>query len=670
MAENLSSVPPIVTLSGLPGVGSFSGASQQGPSGTTPAQGQATPGLMGGLDLAQLLALLGQQSGAGDAGIGTGLGLGAGIGAGSFGQRGADLLGGGRTPGQSQIAGNTQGGAPGTGTGSIDPLALTQKLLGLASKGAGLLGTASPTQDALGGTGGTSLSDQARSGQGGAFTAPTVAPTASPVSAPGDINAPGIPPDLLQDPSLGGVGAAPGTGIGDTGTNPQATSLSFLNQTGAGGVAQGTQQQELIQSLLAQGVPPDQIVNAVNAFNAQGFGAGELTGGPNSGLASPTQGLSGASLGGQLSGGAQGLQSLLGIIQALGGKGTDASKGIGVGEGLAGLYGGLNTAFPGTFPSLTQAAVQGLIQAAPETAASLGLNAASDIGGVIGGAGFGPGLVTIGSNPAGAVPLDQNSQIVAQILQSIPVVGVPLAMLFDAIAGPFEKPGNQMINRVTGTQGPQTTQALEDAQKLTQGVDLSNVSNQGLESLIPLEGQALERYYNQNLPESRYLTGLQAEGSPEFGQVNKALQADQAALLQSIGLLQQRGVSPTDIGNIMTPQLNNISQIYNQGFAGLPGYTSPAALMQQQGFGSNQELAAAYGGPTWLALQNIFGPNLGGALGNYGGTAPGLTLPQAPQQDALAAANAASQYNPNLPATPEQIASQYGAIPGWLGSPE
>lgn len=642
-----------MTLSGLPGVGSFSGASQQGPSGTTPAQGQATPGLTGGLDLAQLLALLGQQGGAGDAGIGTGLGLGAGIGAGSFGQSGADLgLQGAGGPPQSMVAGGTQG-APGAGAGSIDPLALTQKLLGLASKGAGLLGTASPTQDTLGDTGGVSLSDQVRSLQGGAIPALTGGPSPTPTASPTGVAADflGVPPGSAADvagQAAGGVGAAPGSAIG--GGQPGNTTLSFLAQGPPGGVptGAGTPQQELIQSMLTAGFTPDQIQQVMgNLGGVQGFGAGEIPGGGASiPTASPSSGLSGANLGGAAAGGLGAAGGLLGLIQ-----GAQNNNPVQAGGGAVGAAGG----------GIQAANALGYGSEALGTVAQ----ALPLVSAILGGIGAGEGTAT-GNERAyeGAAQQAILSYLAGGSAIAAPVFGVAMA-----IANALSRPGNEAINRFTGVQGPLTTQALERAQ-LPAGTDLSQLGTQQLEGLVGAEGNALSRFYNQNLPESRYLTGLQAEQSPELGQVQNALGSDKNTLLQSIGLLQQRGVGNDVLGNILSPQLNNISQIYNSDFVGVPGYTSPAALMQQQGFGSNQELAAAYGGPTWLALQNIFGPGLAQGLGAYGGTAPGLNLPAPAGAGSLAAANAASQYNPNLPATPEQIAAQYGALPAWLGSPE
>src|SRR5690349_7928189 len=154
MAENLSNVPPIVTLSGIPGVGSFSGTGQSDLSGTGSNPLGGLFGMTGGPDLlSQLLAQAG-QSGTDGSSLAAGLGLGqslaapsfsqgGGLGAGSFSQQGGDA--GGTVAGQT-AGGGSAGGSVGSNT---DPFSIAAKVLGLGQRFAGLVNqgqTASPTQ--------------------------------------------------------------------------------------------------------------------------------------------------------------------------------------------------------------------------------------------------------------------------------------------------------------------------------------------------------------------------------------------------------------------------------------------------------------------------------------------------------------------------------------------
>src|SRR5690242_2891129 len=207
MADNLSGVPPVVTLSGIPGVGSFSGAGQSDLSGTAGAN-SALFGMPGGPDLlSQLLS----QAGAGSdipslaAGLGLGSSLAApsfsqgfgGLDAGSVSQQGGIGGTGGTGASGGTVAGQSAAGGSGGSVGSnTDPLSILSKVLGISSKAAGLLGggqasqTASPTQ------GGVSTSDQLRSQVPGAFQTPL----ASPVG------------EGLANNVLGGIGSAGGNG--------------------------------------------------------------------------------------------------------------------------------------------------------------------------------------------------------------------------------------------------------------------------------------------------------------------------------------------------------------------------------------------------------------------------------------------------------------------------
>src|SRR6185503_15949643 len=132
--ENLSGVPPSVTLSGLNAGApnsNIGGTSAPGMSGSPEAGGGFLPGMEGGMDLATLTQLLqsAEQSGVGSAGsIGQSLAQGSfgqqqgGLGAGSFGQTQP-----GYVAGQSAIGGNS---AQQAASGSVDPASIIQKFLG------------------------------------------------------------------------------------------------------------------------------------------------------------------------------------------------------------------------------------------------------------------------------------------------------------------------------------------------------------------------------------------------------------------------------------------------------------------------------------------------------------------------------------------------------------
>jgi hypothetical protein len=152
MADNLSALAPPIWLSGLPfGPNGVSGIGNPGMTGAGTG-GTATPfGMPGGPGL-DLLTLLSQLNGGGGdssvnptsllAAIGQG-----GLGASQLGQQysvpGANAAGfgfAGQTapaPGGSQQAGSQgAGGGAGSSNTSVDPFALTQKLLGLGSQAA------------------------------------------------------------------------------------------------------------------------------------------------------------------------------------------------------------------------------------------------------------------------------------------------------------------------------------------------------------------------------------------------------------------------------------------------------------------------------------------------------------------------------------------------------
>ncbi len=247
MADNLSNVPPVVTLSGIPGSASFSGAGQSDLSGTG-SQSPFAPGMQPGMDLLQMLL---QQGGGDAASSAAGLGLGQSLSLPSFSQGGGMGGGfgglgaaGGMVAGQTAAEGGAGGGIGGASS-SLDPASLIARILGIGSKLAGFAGasqTASPTQ------GGNTLSDQLRGqdlGTGASFTASPTAPGADQSALANLGNAPlnlggATTPDafvsqlyqnLAQFPNAGlfnpATGGAPFTSLQDF--SPEALQ-SFLGQ--------------------------------------------------------------------------------------------------------------------------------------------------------------------------------------------------------------------------------------------------------------------------------------------------------------------------------------------------------------------------------------------------------------------------------------------------------
>lgn len=349
--QNLSGVPPVVTLSGIPGVGSFSGQGVGGLSGGGAPGGQTPFGMEGGPDLLQ--QLMAQLSGSGGASAAAGLGLGSPLTAPSFGQQTGGLGSGSFSQQGGMVAGQTAaGGNTGSATGSIDPLALAQKVLGLGSKVSQALSgsqTASPT---VGDTGGTSLSDQVRSGQ----EQPSTASTASPVTGQTGV---GSIPGLADVGSsiAGGVGAAPGSGFGSIGgsasglNDPNAVSQSYLNQGGGSfgippALANLGVTQDNLQAFVSalSGMSPEQIPG-FSAEAAMG-GIPNLQGGDLSGVSGGLSGGGGLDSFGAGAAGLGGLSSLLSAIQGF--KGGTASGAVGGTSGLLGAIQALNALATGT----------------------------------------------------------------------------------------------------------------------------------------------------------------------------------------------------------------------------------------------------------------------------------------------------------------------------------
>lgn len=395
MAENLSGVPPAVTLSGLDagaGGGGFSGASQQslgGAGGPTNAIG-----MEGGLDLNQLMQLLASQGE--QPGAGTSSSLQGSVAQGSIGQAPGGLSAG--SFGQTQpgyVAGQSssgQGPAQQAAAGSADPFAILQKFLGTAQKGIGAAAganTASPTG------GGTDLTLNTNLGGLSGTGSPSVAGTASPTVAQdmqgtlgsnllsdptiqtlftsGKLNGWDGSPESLQammatDPGIrdalfggnvgGSLGEQLGAGSGGAGFT-LGTGAGTPGETNWGGAAGGGLQ------TLGGLYNLYQALQGGNAAQGAGGGLQTIGGlaqivGSNPALAQAL-GLSGGALGG-IGGAVGGLGGVLGLIQ-----GIQSGNPMQIGTGVLGTAQGAS-ALSGALGGPTIAS--GLAAVAPETTAA------------------------------------------------------------------------------------------------------------------------------------------------------------------------------------------------------------------------------------------------------------------------------------------------------------
>lgn len=334
MAENLSGIPPAVTLSGLQ-------QSPAGMSGVPGAQaglggggyGGGLPGMEGGMDLATLLQMLG---GGEDSTVGTGGSLTAGLGAGSFGSAGgigSDAFGQtqpGYTAGQTSMGGQTQG--QNAAAGAADPFSIIQKFLGTAGKLAGGLGgTASPTAG----------SDLTLEGQlfqpEGASTIGTSSPTIEQDFA-GALQSP-----FLSDPTLGPLF-----------TQGLLSGSLTPNDIAQMGTLAPDQLQGLRTALYEGGTQSDLGSQLLGGSGGGGFTLG---------TGNATSNAPGANWGGLLGGGTQATSGLLNILQGI--QGDNAYQGAG---------GGIQSA----------SGLLSLLKSSPELAQQLGLTS-----GALGGAGAG-----------------------------------------------------------------------------------------------------------------------------------------------------------------------------------------------------------------------------------------------------------------------------------------
>ena len=376
MAENLSGIPPVVTLSGLSaGPGGFSGITQRPQSGGLSGTQPGRPGMTGGLSLAELIQLLGAQGG-GDLGAANQIGLLQPIGAGGLGTQSFSQPQGGQQGIAGQMSSPGPGGVIAGQNTSIDPIALLTKLFGVGKTAVGL---ASPVQGdsagdlgTRGDTGGQSLSDQMR-------TSSPVNTGGAPMTSPFDYS-----PEALQKfkESLEQPGAtfemagAPGPGLGVNTTQGLSGAPAQLGASTTGGLnISGA-----LQGGLGSAGGLANLYQAIQSGNVgQGVGGGLQGAGGLAQLLKSSPGLMNAlagafgisaqELSGALTGigaGASGLGGLLSLVQgARSGNPLQIGTGaLGVAQGASGLYGTLTgQAAPGVASALTAIA--------PETAAQI-----------------------------------------------------------------------------------------------------------------------------------------------------------------------------------------------------------------------------------------------------------------------------------------------------------
>ena len=590
--ENLSGVPPIVTLSGLNvgGPNGFSGGAQQPQTGGLSGSGKFTPGQTGGLDLLQLQLLLAAQGAPGAGGpnlasLLTGLGQ-TGLGAGSFGQQQGGLVAGNMAGDVSpaQPSGTTAGQTSGAG---VDPASIIAKLFGLGQTAVGL---------------------------------------ASPLQGSGDPNAPGGSLNPITQNTSPDVIAALGQ-----------QNASDLYGGAAGGYTPYAQ-----QTLEKFGLSPEEanqiLTEQRNALlygspDLPGFNPGLSANTTQQGLAGPGGGGGGISGLGGVAGGLQGLQGLLSLIQGAQGNrpGQIAGGGLQAAQGASQVSGALGG------PTL-----QSILGSGADYIPLVG----SFLSGL-----FGPNP----GNPATADAAAQQAEIAAatsvasSLLMSNPVTAVaaPVMGVAMAINQALNPKTNYGINKLAGTFGEPAVTGLEQlAESIPTNTNFGALPTSSLESLIGSLGGRLENYYNpigagtgtntSATAVNRYLSGLQDTNPAAYAQQATDVSNAKSDLLQSIAALQGRGVDPS---NLLAPQQSGIANMFNSDLipANQPDASQFAAWqsggpLSDLGYlatygGQGEKLGAAnyYGGPTWQMLYNLYGMNTPNVLAQYGLSAPQMS---------------------------------------------
>lgn len=748
--NTLSNQPQKIWLSGLnlgPG-GGFSGQSQSGSLSGSPDAGRGLGGAMaGGPDLQQILEMLQLQNlqdaqGAPNtssllAAIGS-----LGLGGGALGQQGGF--------GQSQIAGQTQGGGTGgqnmtagAGGGStFDPFSLLAKSLGLVKTATGL---ASPTQDAGLGTEANisgitpeqqTAFQQQRAGERQATASPTLDSGAFPTGSEMDQLIAQANQGLAGAGELSNLarpGAAVGTGfsageIPTGGSIPSGLSGAPLTPSptvgaGSGGGPVGGSALSAIQGGLGGTIGALNLAQALQAGNVpQGIGGGLQTIGglaqllqnsPQlarlfglSDLTAAGSGLANTSLLSDVGAGAGGLGGLLGLAggaQTLASGGSPVSAATQLGSGALSTYGALSTLFPDIFPSISSA-LSGALGIAPGAGGSIlggvGTGAASTAGAEAGTGAAGAGAA---AGEGAATAAGDLGAGLAGGLAAAPLAAITLA---NTISGLMDTQhaaygAQENFRKLTGDL-PQAIQGLRDLPSAFNLLPQTGGTPEQAQAEIAAINKDIDPWLNSGLYDFTQ-SGQTSAGGGWSGQgaeikfpqgpniFNKifspAFNAAEQEMIRAYDVLGQGGQSAT-------------SQIPGFDPASITGLNfSPynLALQEIQRLNPNYQLVpspeaiAAAGPAPWQTpppgfsfyggryvptdvMSDLLGLQANGGLMSgiqnivakerSGGYAP-LSSP-----DNVAVANAASQYNPSLAPTPEQLAAQYATPYQDLSSPQ
>jgi hypothetical protein len=376
-----------------------------------------------------------------------------------------------------------------------------------------------------------------------------------------------VSPDLGETLASGGGSA--GFSLGGAPT-PSPTNLGGAVQGGLSGAAgllnliQGLQGGNAMQGagggIQTIGGLASLLQNSPQLAEALGLG----------GLGTAGSGLGATSVLGDIGGAAGGLGGLLGIlngIQAL--QQGNVGAGIqGLGTGGLGVYGGLSTLFPETFPSITGALGSALGTTGAETASTIGAGVGAGAGEL--GAGLTAGIAALPLAATAIADLVTNLQDAARMRASLGDIrrlmsSVPGSV--QAITG--ETPG------LLASLGPQTTpeQALSVLNQIN--ATQRQFQESGVENLLKT-GQATPMFaLQENMP------GVDYPGGPAlFNQLQPFLNEENLARVRAEDILGQAGYTPQTI----------------------PGYISPEALFLNMFPGATGAFETAadtvYSGPT------------------------------------------------------------------------
>lgn len=531
---------PSVNLGGLLGMGSLSGNTGTMSGGTQGGPGGA--GMTGGMDLAQLLEMLNQQQGEQSA-VGLGQPLGASPVSIAQQQASGQMMGNLSQGSYLTAGGGTTNGTPGGnvtfGNTDVDPLAIVQKVLGLAQKGVALTGNSNTSllandpgnpnvggQESFQSPSAGNMQDfsgldavyqqllQASQPQGAGFgfypnNTPTVEEFQS-LDQPSDYST------LLPDSAIQGPAGMPASNMlqsmGETPAGQGGNLLSGFNPTlgntlgvagGLAGLAGG------IQSGNPYGITGGALGTAGNAASMLGYpGAGSLIGG----LSGPLSLASGIQSGNPMSLASGALQTYQTVAQ------------------LASYFPELSQ----YLPSLGQLATNAIQAVAPTLAETLGLGATTAAAPAAGAAAEGVGTAAAGTaGTAGTAGLGA----------AVGVAALPAAIL----GGIFmKKDADEMASIINGMKEtvrkrqelPGSVNTVAQAIQGTAGLpaDLSTLSTpelmqqyQALQAAIPAIGNVREIIQHPSDAPSRIprmdTTELQKFAQAEYNSVPLGLAA-------------------------------------------------------------------------------------------------------------------------------------------------